>query len=306
MYIIKIVSLTKNFDILKALDNINLEIKEGEIFSLLGPNGAGKTTLINILTTILKPTSGTAIVAGHNILENPLNVRRNIGIVFQEPSLDDLLTAEENLLLHGMMYGMKDILLRQRVNDMIKMVGLWERRKDIVRRFSGGMKRRLEIARGILHIPKVLFLDEPTLGLDPISRREIWEYIVKIKKENNITIILTTHYLEEADKISDRIAIINKGRIVELGTPYELKRKIGDEILKIKGDIDIKNISQLNFIKKISNINGYFLITAKELTPYLSQILKFAKNIEDIEIKKTSLDDVFLNITGKKFEELDE
>ena len=303
---IEIYSISKNFGSINALCSINLEIKEGEIFSILGPNGAGKTTLISILTTIIKPTSGTALVAGYDILKEPLQVRRNIGIVFQEPSLDDLLTAQENLFLHGMLYGMSGSKLKNRVDEMIKMVGLWERRKDIVRKFSGGMKRRLEIARGILHIPKILFLDEPTLGLDPISRKEIWNYIVKIKKENNITIILTTHYLEEADAISDRIAIINKGRIVEIGSPYELKKKVGDEILRVKGDVEIEKISSLGFVKNVSYLDGYVIITAKSLTPYLGEILRFIKNIKDIEIKKTSLDDVFISVTGKKIEELDE
>ncbi|MCX7641196.1 MAG: ATP-binding cassette domain-containing protein [Elusimicrobiales bacterium] len=306
MYSIKTFSLVKDFKNIRALDNINIDIKEGEIFSLLGPNGAGKTTLISILTTILKPTSGTANVAGYDIIKNPLEVRKQIGIVFQEPSLDDLLTAEENLMLHGMLYDIKHKELKKRVDELLNMVGLKERAKHQVKTFSGGMKRRLEIARGILHIPKILFLDEPTLGLDPSSRREIWKYILKIKKENNITIILTTHYLEEADSLSDRIAIINKGKIIELDSPYNLKKKLGDEILKIKGKIDIQTISKLNFIKKITQIDDFFIITAKEITPHISEIIKYVKDIKDIEIKKTSLEDVFLNIAGKKIDELHE
>lgn len=305
--VIKVNNLTKDFSKLRALDSINLDIKEGEIFSILGPNGAGKTTLISILTTILKPTSGSAEVAGYNIIKNPLEVRKNIGIVFQEPSLDDLLTAEENLMLHGMLYGMKGENLKSRVKEMLEKVNLYERKDDIVKKFSGGMKRRLEIARGILHIPKILFLDEPTLGLDPVSRREIWNYIVKIKKQNNITVILTTHYLEEADSLSDRVAIINKGKIIALDTPLNLKKSTGEEILKIKCDCDIEKIkNQLSFDKKIFFSDGTLTIVSKNITSHISEILLYVKNIEDIEIKKISLDDVFLNLTGKKIEELDE
>lgn len=303
---IQVYSIVKNFKDIRALDNITLEIKEGEFFSLLGPNGAGKTTLISILTTLLKPSSGKAYICGIDVEEKPFEIRKKIGIVFQEPSLDDLLTAEENLILHGMLYGIKSTELKKRIEEMLVMVDLYERRKDQIRKFSGGMKRRLEIARGILHLPKILFLDEPTLGLDPASRRIIWNYLTRIKKEKNITIILTTHYMEEAEFLSDRVAIINKGKIIELDTPENLKKKIGDEILKIKGDIDIEKIKSLDFIKNISQKDDYFIITSKTITPNISKILSFVKRVDDIEIKKTSLEDVFLNLTGKKIEELDE
>lgn len=299
-------SIIKYFKNIKALDNITINIKKGEFFSILGPNGAGKTTLINILTTLLKPTSGKAYVCGIDVVKNPIEVRKNIGIVFQEPSLDDLLTAEENLILHGILYGMNSNELTKKVDEILKMVGLYERKKDQVKTFSGGMKRRLEIARGILHLPKVLFLDEPTLGLDPASRRIIWNYLIKIKEEKKITIILTTHYMEEAEFLSDRIAIINKGKIIELDTPQNLKRKIGDEVLKIKGEISIEKIKELSFIKSIYKKDDYFIITSKNITTNLSKILEHSKKIEDIELKKTSLEDVFLNLTGKKIEELDE
>ncbi|MGC9069717.1 MAG: ATP-binding cassette domain-containing protein [Elusimicrobiales bacterium] len=306
MSVVEIYSLSKYFGKIKAVDNINLNIEKGEVFSLLGPNGAGKTTLISILTTIIKPSSGIARVCGYDIIKQSLDVRREIGIVFQEPSLDDLLTAEENLTLHAMLYGMKGKELKKRVSEMLDIVGLGDRKKDIVKTFSGGMKRRLEIARGILHIPTILFLDEPTLGLDPISRREIWNYILDIKNKHAVTIILTTHYLEEADALSNRIAIINKGRIIELDTPYNLKKKLGDEILKIKGEFEIEKIEKLNFDKKIRVSDGYLTITTKEITSHLSDILLCIRKIEDMEIKKTSLEDVFLSITGKKIEELDE
>ncbi|MEW6013616.1 MAG: ATP-binding cassette domain-containing protein [Elusimicrobiota bacterium] len=305
MAIIEIFNLTKKFKDTEALKGINVEIEEGEVFSLLGPNGAGKTTLISILTSILKPTSGTARVNGFDIIKQPLEVRKSIGIVFQEPSLDELLTAYENLYLHSMLYNMPKDKARKRILDMLNTVGLYDRKDHIVRTFSGGMKRRLEIARGLLHTPKVLFLDEPTLGLDPLSRRTIWDYIKKVKKEENTTIILTTHYMEEAESLSDRVSIINKGEIIELDSPENLKKKLGDEILKIKGEIDSEKIKNLNFIKNIVFKDGYFIITSKEITQNLSEILKYVKP-KDIEFKKTSLEDVFLNITGKKIEELDE
>jgi len=305
MYIIETFDIKKKFKDVEALKGINIQIKEGEVFSLLGPNGAGKTTLISILTTILKPTSGTAFIDGFEITKDPLYVRRKIGIVFQEPSLDDLLTAWENLYIHSMLYGMEKSYAIKRIEFILKKVDLYERKDHIVKTFSGGMKRRLEIARGLLHTPKILFLDEPTLGLDPVSRRNIWDYIRQIKKEENITVILTTHYMDEADSLSDTVAIINKGMIIEKDTPENLKKKIGDEILKVKGYIDIENIRKLKFIESIYTDNEYHIIISKEITKNLNEILKFLKP-ESIEIKKISLEDVFLKITGKKIEELDE
>jgi len=305
MYIIETFDIKKKFKDVEALKGINIQIKEGEVFSLLGPNGAGKTTLISILTTILKPTSGTAFIDGFEITKDPLYVRRKIGIVFQEPSLDDLLTAWENLYVHSILYGMEKSYAIKRIEFILKKVDLYERKDHIVKTFSGGMKRRLEIARGLLHTPKILFLDEPTLGLDPVSRRNIWDYIRQIKKEENITVILTTHYMDEADSLSDTVAIINKGMIIEKDTPENLKKKIGDEILKVKGYIDIENIRKLKFIESIYTDNEYHIIISKEITKNLNEILKFLKP-ESIEIKKISLEDVFLKITGKKIEELDE
>lgn len=305
MDIIETFDIKKKFKDVEALKGISIKIKEGEVFSLLGPNGAGKTTLISILTTILKPTSGTALIDGFEITKDPLYVRRKIGIVFQEPSLDDLLTAWENLYVHSILYGMEKSYAIKRIEFILKKVDLYERKDHIVKTFSGGMKRRLEIARGLLHTPKILFLDEPTLGLDPVSRRNIWDYIRQIKKEENITVILTTHYMDEADSLSDTVAIINKGVIIEKDTPENLKKKIGDEILKVKGYIDIENIRKLKFIESIYTDNEYHIIISKEITKNLNEILKFLKP-ESIEIKKISLEDVFLKITGKKIEELDE
>ena len=215
--------LTKKFGKLTAVDDLDLDIKEGEIFGLLGPNGAGKTTTISMLATLLAPTSGTATVANQDILKNPSKVREHIGIVFQDPSSDDILTGRENLYLHGLMYGVPRSVIPGRIDDAFDLVQLTGREDDLVKTYSGGMRRRLELARGLLHHPEVIFLDEPTLGLDPQTRKRIWEHIEKIVKERKVTIILTTHYMEEADRLCDRLAIIDHGKIVALDTPNALK-----------------------------------------------------------------------------------
>ena len=224
MIIIK--NLTKKFDKIIAVDNVSLDIHEGEVFGLLGQNGAGKTTIIHMLATLLKPTSGTAQINGYDIIKNSSKVRKNIGIVFQAPSSDDMLTGFENLKIHSYLYGVPSELRIKRINELLKLVGLYERKDDIVKKYSGGMRRRLEIARGLIHKPKVIFLDEPTLGLDPNSRKSMWEYIQKLVKEEKITIILTTHYMEEADTLCDRIGFINKGKIIAIDTPQQLKLMI--------------------------------------------------------------------------------
>lgn len=237
--IIDIKNLTRKFNGFVAVDNISLEVKEGEIFGFLGPNGAGKTTTINILTTQLKPTKGTATITGIDVISNPNEVRRCIGIVFQDPSLDIELTAWENLKFHGMIYNISNEETKKRSDELLQMVELLDRKNNLVKKFSGGMKRRLEVARGLLHKPKILFLDEPTIGLDPQTRTRIWEYVFNIQKEHNMTIFLTTHSMEEAENCS-RVAIIDHGKIVALGTPEELKRKtntstMNDVFLKITG-----------------------------------------------------------------------
>ena len=209
-----------------AVDHVSLDIHEGEVFGLLGPNGAGKTTIVHMLATLLKPTSGMAEINGYNIVKDPSKVRKNIGIVFQAPSSDDMLTGFENLKIHSYLYGVPSELRLDRIKELLKLVGLYERKDDIVKKYSGGMRRRLEIARGLIHKPKVMFLDEPTLGLDPNSRKSMWNYIQKLVKEEKITIILTTHYMEEADTLCDRIGFINKGKIIAIDTPEQLKRMI--------------------------------------------------------------------------------
>ncbi|MCX6782042.1 MAG: ATP-binding cassette domain-containing protein [Candidatus Magasanikbacteria bacterium] len=222
---IEVKNLTKKFDDFVAVDNISFQVKEGEIFAFLGPNGAGKSTTIKMLTTLLAPTTGTMTLNGHDPVREPSAVRRSFGIVFQDPSLDDELTAYENMEFHGVLYDVPDKLRRERIEYLLKFVELWDRRDNLVKEFSGGMKRRLEIARGLLHHPKIFFLDEPTLGLDPQTRNSLWNHLKELNKNEKTTIFFTTHYMEEAERIADRIAIIDHGKIIASGTAEELKQK---------------------------------------------------------------------------------
>lgn len=229
---IEVKNLTKKFGDFTAVDNISFDVKSGEIFAFLGPNGAGKSTTIKMLTTLLRPTSGEIVLNGHNPATDPDAVRKSFGIVFQDPSLDDELTAWENMEFHGVIYGMPRALRRKRIDDLLKFVDLFDRKESLVKEFSGGMKRRLEIARGLLHHPKVIFLDEPTLGLDPQTRNHMWNYLRELNKTEGTTIFFTTHYMEEADKIAQRIAIIDHGKIVSSGSSEQLKKQTGKETLE--------------------------------------------------------------------------
>lgn len=225
--IIKVLNLTKKFKDFVAVDNISFDIKKGEIFAFLGPNGAGKSTTIKMLTTLLTPTSGELTLNGFSPKDNQDNVRKSFGIVFQDPSLDDDLTALENMELHAALYGVDDQLAKARITELLSFVELWDRKDHFVKTFSGGMKRRLEIARGLIHHPPILFLDEPTLGLDPQTRNHMWEYLKKINQTEQMTVFFSTHYMEEAERIAKRIAIIDHGKIVALGTTAELKKLTG-------------------------------------------------------------------------------
>ena len=229
---ISVNKLTKKFKDFTAVDSISFNVHKGEIFAFLGPNGAGKTTTIKMLTTLLQPTSGELSLDGIDPVHHQDQARLSFGIVFQDPSLDDELTAYENMELHGVLYGVPSALLKERVNHLLTFVELWDRRNDLVKNFSGGMKRRLEIARGLIHHPKILFLDEPTLGLDPQTRNHIWEYIKNLNKTEGMTVFFTTHYMEEADRAANRIAIIDHGKIVIEGTPAELKQKTSTQTLE--------------------------------------------------------------------------
>ncbi len=229
---IDVQNLTKKYGDFVAVDNISFSVKEGEIFGFLGPNGAGKSTTIKMLTTLLRPTSGKILINGYDPLGEQDSVRRSFGIVFQDPSLDDELTALENMEFHGVLYKVPKQVRRTRIEQLLKFVELWDRKGELVKNFSGGMKRRLEVARGLIHHPKILFLDEPTLGLDPQTRNHIWNYIKNMNKEENMTVFFTTHYMEEAERVAQRIAIIDQGKIVSQGTPEELKQKTKTNFLE--------------------------------------------------------------------------
>ncbi len=239
---IEVTNLTKKFDDFVAVDNISFSVKPGEIFAFLGPNGAGKSTTIKILTTLLQPTSGRVSLNDHDPVKDPDAARRSFGIVFQDPSLDDDLTAYENMELHGVLYDVPKKVRKERIQMLLTFVELWDRKDSQVKEFSGGMKRRLEIARGLLHHPKIIFLDEPTLGLDPQTRNHMWEYLKELNKTENTTVFFTTHYMEEADRIAQRIAIIDHGKIIAIGTSAELKAQTGtqsleDAFLKLTGNV---------------------------------------------------------------------
>ncbi len=230
--IIEVKNLTKKFKEFTAVDNISFAVEEGDIFAFLGPNGAGKTTTIKMLTTLLKPTEGQIILNGFDVVKNPDDARKSFGIVFQDSSLDDELSVFENMEFHGVLYGVPKDVREERIKQLLEMVDLWDKKNEFVKNFSGGMKRRLEIARGLLHHPKILFLDEPTVGLDPQTRNHIWKYIKKLNEKEKITVFLTTHYMDEAEKMANNIAVIDHGKIITQGTADELKRETNTNSLE--------------------------------------------------------------------------
>jgi ABC-2 type transport system ATP-binding protein len=304
MNIIETKNLTKKFEKMTAVDNLNLQIKEGEIFGLLGPNGAGKTTTLLMLVTLKPPTSGTATINGFDIVQQPDKVRKSIGIVFQDPSSDEILTGYENLKLHGWLYDMPDDLREKRIKEVFQLVDLTDRKDDRVKKYSGGMRRRLELARGLMHHPKILFLDEPTLGLDPQSREHIWKYIENLAKEKKMTIIITTHYMDEADKLCDRLAIIDRGKIVVLGSPEQLKKDVGGDIIRLKAQtLDLDVLRKLPYVKEISPCDGEVCLTLENANIHLQEILKVVGKIDSVEVRSPTLDDVFLHYTGRAIRE---
>lgn len=302
--IVDVLGLTKNFGSLTAVDNVNFSIGEGEVFGLLGPNGAGKTTTLHMMATLLKPTSGTAKVNGFDIVKEPAKVRKSIGMVFQEPSSDDLLTGYENLKLHAFLYGVASNMYRKRIGEVLDLVDLQDRRNDLVKHYSGGMRRRLEIARGLLHNPRILFLDEPTLGLDPQTREHIWAYIEKLVKEQKLSIIITTHYMDEADRLCDRIAIIDHGKIAVLDTPENLKRALGGDIVRMEiSNPDVRAVKALSFVKKIDVRDSTVTLTVEDARTHLQEILGVVGKVDSVELRPPSLNDVFLHYTGRQYRE---
>jgi ABC-2 type transport system ATP-binding protein len=305
--LIKIRNLTKRYENLTAVENLNLEIDKNEVFGLLGPNGAGKTTVIHMLATLLKPTLGTAIVNGYDIIKEPAKVRSSIGIVFQAPSSDDMLTGYENLKVHAFLYNVPSSQREQRIQSVLELVGLADRQHDQVKKYSGGMRRRLEIARGLLHKPKVMFLDEPTLGLDPNSREMMWKYIQKLVKEEEMTLILTTHYMEEADHLCNRIGIIDQGKIIALDTPVKLKESVGGDIVRLRAKSypDLEELRRLIYIRKIELVDGYVILYVDNARVNLPDILRHV-DAEHVEYKSPDLNDVFLKLASKNIKESEE
>lgn len=308
---IEVKNLTKKFGEFTAVDNISFSVKEGEVFAFLGPNGAGKTTTINMLATLLNPTSGQATVLGFDITKQKDEVRSSIGIIFQDPALDDRLTAKENLDFHARLYGLDKGTRKKRIAEVLDLVDLKEKANIVVKEYSGGMKRRLEIARGLMHYPKVLFLDEPTLGLDPQTRRNIWNYIQELNQKEKITIVLTTHYMEEADYLCNRVAIVDYGKIVELDTPQNLKNILGGDVISmevfpVKRALEI--FKKLPWVKKAKEHNSLIDLNIEKGEDKIPLLLKVDQKeekfkIKSISLRKPTLEDVFLHFTGRTIRE---
>lgn len=301
MNIIKVENLVRKFGGITAVDNISFEVRENTIFGFLGPNGAGKTTTINILCTLLAPTSGTAHLNGHNCHTDSSEVRKSIGIVFQDSSLDKDLTARENLVFHSYLYDVKRAEIKQRVRDALEFAGLSDRGDDLVKHFSGGMKRRLEVARGLIHRPKVLFLDEPTLGLDPQSRSNLWEFITVLPDQHGVTIFMTTHYMEEAE-VCDDIAIIDKGRIIASGSPRDLKKTVGGDVIYLKTTDNTKAIDDIKRLLDVdvSEKDGEIFIPTPRADSCIPAIIRELGDIVlSVRMQRPTLNDVFLKLTGK-------
>src|ERR1700761_327895 len=305
---IEVRGLVKNYDEVEAVRGVEFEVATGEVFGFLGPHGAGKTTTINMLCTLVRPTAGSAKVAGHDVVTERDDVRRNIGLVFQDPPLDGYLTASQTLRLHADLYGVQSNLVEPRMRQVMTMVGLWDRKDSTVGTFSGGMRRRLEIARGLMHSPRVLFLDEPTIGLDPQTRRSIWEYIRELKEREEITIFMTTHYMDEAEWC-DRIAIMDHGQIVALESPEALKAQVGTDRVMIHTEDDDAAIAALEerfgIEARISEGMVTFGVPAgEEFVPRLFSELGVP--IKSVNVSRPTLDDVFMSYTGSTIRDAEE
>jgi ABC-2 type transport system ATP-binding protein len=305
---IEVDELRKSFDDFEAVRGVSFDVLPGEVFGFLGPNGAGKTTTINMLCTLAKPTSGRATVAGHDVVGERDDVRRHIGLVFQDPTLDGYLTAAQNLELHAELYGVDPSLVPGRMRQMLEMVGLWDRRDATVMTFSGGMRRRLEIARGLMHSPRVLFLDEPTIGLDPQTRSSIWSYIRQLRESEEITIFMTTHYMDEAE-FCDRIAIMDHGQIVALDSPETLKASVGADRIRIETDDNDEAIDALRdrFDVEARVAEGAVMFSVpggEEFVPRLFSELGLP--IRSVSVARPSLDDVFMKYTGTTIRDAEE
>jgi len=303
--VISVRDLVKTYGKVEAVRGIDLEVGAGEIFGFLGPNGAGKSTTISILCTLIRPTSGVAEVAGIDVVKDPSAVRARIGLVFQDPSLDGQLTGRENLEFHGYLYGLPAATRKQRIDDALSIVELTDRAGSTVLTYSGGMRRRLEIARGILHYPQVLFLDEPTLGLDPQTRNKIWDYLHAVRTREHITIFMTTHYMDEAE-FCDRIAIIDQGQIVALGTPAELKSKVGGDVVTITTPDTAAAAEEMRSVMHLetTQVDGTLRVEVADSASFMPRLFsELTVPITAVSARRPSLDDVFLKLTGRAIRE---
>ena len=309
MHAIKVDSLSKNFEKFKAVDNISFEIEEGEIFGFLGPNGAGKSTTMMILTTLLKPTSGNASVQGFDVVTQAKKVRENIGFVQQEIGVDEYLTGRENLVFQSRISQMPKELVKSRIDEVISLVELEEKQNEAAITYSGGMRKRLDIACGLIHRPRVLFLDEPTVGLDIQTRRKIWEYIRKIHKEFEMTLFVSTHYMEEADKLCDRVGIIDYGKIQVIDTPEIMKNAMGSDMISFslidgiaKQDELVTRIKQIEFVNQVTRKQGEITIKSSQCSEVIPKIFQTTSEmnieIDSLSLNKPTLDDVFISYTG--------
>lgn len=301
MSIITVTNLTKTFKSLTAVDDISFSVDEGEVFGFLGPNGAGKTTTINILCTLLAPTSGRAEVAGYDCARQSDRVRAAIGLIFQDTTLDTGLTAYENLKFHAYLYNLGRKLAERRIDEMLNVVGLSGRKRDLIKNFSGGMKRRLEIARGLLHYPRVLFLDEPTLGLDPQTRNSIWEFIGDLRKREKVTVFMTTHYMDEAEHC-DRIAIIDHGGMIAKDTPARLKEMVRGDSIHISTDDNAKALGEIKSIFGIDarELNGSLFLETERGEEFVPRLISaLSMKTRSVSLQKPTLNDVFLKLTGR-------
>ncbi len=297
--IIEVRDFVKRYHNFTAVNNVSFDVEEGSIFSFLGPNGAGKSTTINTLCTIFDKTSGTLLIDGKDVSRDKNGVRSVIGVVFQEPTLDNKMTVLENLIMHSHFYRIPKKEIPERIEFVLNLVDLHDWKKAIVSSLSGGMKRRVEIARALLHYPKVLFLDEPTTGLDPQTRAHIWDYVVKLQKEKNITIFLTTHYMDEAE-ISDKVAIMDAGKIVAMDTPFQLKKRYSKDHANLvtSNEAGLEVLLHRNEMRFVKN-DGHYIIEVDDLSKLMAMLGEHKSDIKDLEIKKGTLNDVFLSITGK-------
>ncbi len=305
-YIIETHEITKKYDDFTAVNGVNLKVPKNSVYGVLGPNGAGKTTLISMLCTILHPTRGSATVNGYDVVKNPKEVRESIGIVFQSRALDDILTGREHLQMHASLYGVPKDVRETRIDEILELIALGKKADEYVKTYSGGMKRRLEIGRGLIHHPKVLFLDEPTLGLDPQTRESIWDYIQELNQNQDVTVLMTTHYMEEADKLCDEVAIINQGQIITANSPRNLKRELKADTITINVDKPEKfteEAKQLDFVKDIFTMDSEIKLMVESGENLVAELVNFANKhkifVNSIELDHPNLEDVFLKYTGR-------